>query len=114
MIDGVFASIAGTRAFGKKLGNAAGNIANCNTDGYKRTEAVITEDQAGLPEVTLSAVDRPGVIYADTDGTRRETSNVDLSEEMTQMLIARRAYEANIVALKAQDETVKSVLDIFA
>ena len=114
MINGIVASLSGLKANEKKLANTAGNIANFTTDGYKKTEATITEDAAGLPDVTLTRVTTPGAIIVAADGVPRETSNVDLSREMTDMLIATRAYQANIKALKAQDETVESLLDIFA
>jgi flagellar hook protein FlgE len=37
---------------------------------------------------------------------------VDLAEEFPQMMIAQRGYEANIKALKAQSDVLKSILDI--
>ena len=41
-----------------------------------------------------------------------EQSNVDLGEELTQTMVAQRGYEANLKALKAQDDTLGSALDI--
>jgi flagellar hook protein FlgE len=45
-------------------------------------------------------------------GVARETSNVDLAAELAQMMIAQRGYEANIQALKTQNEVLKSIMDI--
>jgi flagellar basal-body rod protein FlgC len=113
MITGVSASISGLLAFGKKLSNTAHNVANSNTNGYKRTVATITEDSNRLPRVNLTQSDTPGALIQE-EGLLKETSNVDLAEEFPQMIIAQRGYEANINALKTQDEVLKSTMDIIA
>jgi flagellar basal body rod protein FlgG len=113
MIPGISASLSGLSAFARKLAANARNIANCNTDGFKKSEATIGEDKNGFPEVTLWQSDSPGAVIEEA-GVMRETSNVDLIEEFPQMIIAQRGYEANIKALKAQDEVLESTLDILA
>ena len=112
MISGISASLSGLNAFGKKLSNAANNIANSNTSGYKKTESIIAEDGVGLPELSLKRIDTPGPLLQESDGTMTEQSNVDLAEELTQSMVAQRGYEANLKALKAQDDTLGSALDI--
>jgi flagellar basal body rod protein FlgG len=110
-INGISASLAGLSAYGAKLANIAHNVANVNTDGYKKTVATVSEDAAGLPKVNLMESSSPGPMIQ-VDGLFREISNVDLAEEIPQMIIAQRAYEANIKALKIQNETFKSTIDI--
>jgi flagellar hook protein FlgE len=110
-ITGISASLSGLSAFGKKLSNTAHNIANSNTDGYKKTVATITEDGQRLPQVNLMQSNSPGA-FVQEEGLLKETSNVDLAEEFPQMMIAQRGYEANIKALKAQNDVLKSILDI--
>jgi flagellar basal body rod protein FlgG len=112
-INGISASLAALSAYGAQIANAAHNVANVNTDGYKKTVATVSEDDAGLPKVNLVKSSSPGPMIQ-VDGLSRETSNVNLAEEIPQMIIAQRAYEANIRAFKAQDETFKSTLDILA
>jgi flagellar basal body rod protein FlgG len=113
MISGIASSLSALAAFGKKIANGAHNVANCDTDGYKRSDATITEGEAGLPAVTLTRSGSPGALIQE-EGTMRETSNVELTMELPQMMIAQRGYEANIKALKSQDEMLESVLDILA
>ena len=113
MIDGISAAISALYAFGSKLSNVAGNVANVNTDGYKKTVSTITEGKGGLPEVNLMQSDTPGALVLD-EGLFKETSNVDLAQEFPQMMISQRGYEANIKSLEIQMETEKSVLDILA
>jgi flagellar basal body rod protein FlgG len=111
MIKGTSASLAALFTFGKKLSNTAGNVANVNTKGYKKTVATIIEDGKGLPEVSLRKSDSPGALIEE-DGIMQETSNVDLLEELPQMVVTQRGYEANIKALKTQDDLLKATLDI--
>jgi flagellar basal body rod protein FlgG len=113
MVSAISSSLRALSVFGKKLSNTAGNVANCNTDGYKKAVTTITEDGNGLPDATLQQIDSPGALI-DVAGVLTQTSNVDLSEELPQMMIAQRGYEANIKALKAQEETFESTLKILA
>jgi flagellar basal body rod protein FlgG len=113
MISGVSASLSALFAFGNRLNSAARNVANCNTDGYKRTDTTISQGESGLPEVEAVQSDSPGA-FVEEGGLMRETSNVDLAMEMPQMVITRRGYEANLKVLKTQEEILDSVLDIFA
>jgi flagellar hook protein FlgE len=112
MVSGIRASLAGLTAFGKKLSSDANNIANSSTSGYKKTASIITEDGAGLPELHLTRVDTLGPLFQEADGTTTEQSNVDLAEELTQTIVAQRGYEANLKALKAQNDMLGSVLNI--
>lgn len=112
MISGVSSSLSGLSAFTRKLSNTAGNVANVNTDGYKKTTATIVEDKNGLPRVNIDKPDIPCTIVQETDGTVRELSNVELAGEFPRMMISRRGYEANIKALQLQNETLGSLLDI--
>lgn len=111
MIPGIGASLAALTTFGKKLANSASNIANSNTDGYKKTVARIREDRNNLPEILVERSESPGALIEEA-GVMRETSNVDLVEELPQMMITLRCYQANIKALKAQDEILESTLDM--
>jgi len=114
MIGAINASLAGLMVFGKKVANAAGNIANSNTDGYKAQEAVIVQNQAGLPDLVTKTTDSPGSFIPGADGTLTESSNVELSQEIPQMMIGQRGYEANLKTLQTEDEMSESILNIIA
>jgi len=111
MISGISASQAALSAFSKTLSNTAGNIANVNTDGYKGTVATINDDSAGLPQVSLETSDAPGALLQE-GGVMMETSNVDLSQEIPQMMVSQTGYEANIKALEAQNNILKATIDM--
>jgi flagellar hook protein FlgE len=112
MINGLSTSVSGLWAFVRKLENAARNIANSNTDGYKTRRARIVEDGVGLPAVDTTVDNTPGPLYQETDNLSREASNIDLSREMPELLISKRGYEANLKAFKTQEEVLDSILDI--
>jgi flagellar basal body rod protein FlgG len=112
MISGISSSLSALYAFGAKLSNTAHNVANSNTNGYKKTVSTISEDNQGLPKVNLMKSNDPGA-FIENEGLLTETSNVDFAEEFPQMMIAQRGYEANIQALKTQNEVLRSILDIF-
>ena len=112
MISGLSASVSGLWMFVRKLENAARNIANSNTNSYKSKKATIIEDDSDLPAVNITADNAPGASVRDSDGALQETSNVELLGEMTDLLIAKRGYEANLKSVKTQEETLDSLLDI--
>ena len=114
MITGLGSTLAGLDVFGKKISNAGGNVANSVTEGYKKTRADIVEDNNGLPTVDVVQINTPGSLIPDSEGNVRESSNVDLSEEIGKMIVAQRGYEANLKAFKIQDETLGSLFDIIA
>jgi len=112
MINGLSASVSGLWMFVRKLENAARNIANSNTDSYKSKKAPITEDDSGQPAMNITIDNAPGASVQDSDGVLQETSNVELLDEMTDLLIAKRGYEANLKSVKAREEMLDSLLDI--
>jgi flagellar hook protein FlgE len=44
----------------------------------------------------------------------RELSNVELEEEMTQLIMTQRCYEANLKAAKTKDEMLGTLVDIMS
>jgi flagellar hook protein FlgE len=42
----------------------------------------------------------------------KETSNVDLSEEVPQMMVTQHAYQANMKVIQTQDEVLGNMLNI--
>ena len=91
------------------------NIANVNTDGYKKRRASFSEGANGGVDVTVTRIDTPGPPNLDARDypmLEMEMSNVDLTEEIPQMLLTQRGYEANLKTLKIQDEMVGALLDV--
>ena len=115
MVSSISSNLSSLNAHGKKLAVTSNNIANCNSDEFKKSRAILEEGLNNSVEVEISRVDTPGPIVTETvegETRERELSNVDLAEELVQTIPAQRGYEANLVIIKTRDEMLGSVLDI--
>ena len=115
MISPLNNAISALQAHVKKLGVTAHNIANVNTEGYKKYTTTMQEDALGGVRVNIRRVETPGHPYdvmEDGQPVTKETSNVDLSQEVPTLMLARRGYEANVKTIQARDEVLGSLLDI--
>ena len=102
------------RAFVTKLGVTADNIANVSTDGFKKNRAAFHADENGGVRVEIRKDDSPGFRYAAVENgqtVEKEASNVDLTEEIPNLMVTKRAYQANLKTLETQDEMLGSLLD---
>lgn len=130
MIAGFSASLSGLMAQTKRLAVSADNVANSRSRGVdpqgpaeqprafvpKQVQQVTTGGGGVRAEVRpvdpLSvAVYAPNSPEADAEGLTY-VANVNLAEELVTQKLAQRAYEANAVALRTQDEITDSLLDI--
>lgn len=86
------------------LNTTANNVANVNTDRFVPNSTIATNNSDGSvkPE-TRSA-----------DNTGSEKSQTDLSKEIPNEIVAQRTTEANVTAIKAQDDVMGTLLDIKA
>ena len=115
MIPSFYTSLSGLNAFQQQLNVAVNNLANVNTDGFKQSQIVLSsaEPQSVVAASKKLELHGPLALEQSADGVSVvEKLNVDVSQEMTGLITAKRAYQANLKALKAADETVESLLDI--
>ncbi len=97
-------------ALSRKLDVAANNIANVNTDEFKKSRTIFqTNDVPGV-SVTIDRVDTPGTMQP--DGV--ESSNVDLAEEFASLIITQRSQTANATVIETDQEMRQSLIDILA
>jgi len=102
------------RAFDKKLDVNANNIANMDTNNFRKSRVEFQENAGGGVQVTISRVDTPGIEIDPNarTGEAQQTSNVALEEEIADQIITRYSYEANILTLKTAAEMQKELFDI--
>ncbi len=115
MISGINSSLSALNAFAKKQESAADNIANVNTDSFKKSRVTLQAGEQGavVPQVTKIATPGPLVYEQTATGYEMvEKSNVEMSEEIPQAMLNRRFYQANIKMVQIADEMVGSLLDI--
>lgn len=115
MIGAMDASVSGLTAFRKKLDVTANNIANVNTDEFKKQRALLREGDNGGVTVEIERVDDPGYpkeTVVDGEVVETESSNVDLAEAFSEMIPTQAGYDANLKAIQTEDEMLGSLLDI--
>ena len=115
MIPSVNNAISALQAYKSKLRVIANNIANVNTDEFKKSRATLKEGTNGEVQVNIHRVNTPGFPYKAFEGDQlaeKKSSNVNMEEEIPQMMVTQRTYEANLKVLQTQNKMLGSVLDI--
>ncbi len=117
MLNGIPASLSGMSALGRKVQGTAKNVANADTDGFKESRAELVEAPAPVLGVAVQArqseTPGPEVLEDTPQGTQLvEQSSVDLGEEMANLLVAQSGFEMNVEALRAQDESLGTHMDL--
>lgn len=118
-------SQSGLEVQSSRLAASAANVANLrskgangNGDGFTPTRVVGISAADGGVQARRQAVDPASVQEFDPDAPDADENglvsraNVSLEEEAVTQIEARLAFEANLKALKAQDEQIGSLLDI--
>ena len=115
MSDAIDSALSALSAFGEKMNVTANNIANVNTEGFKKSRAVLQEADHGVT-VDISRVNTPGVPIPEEDGTGKmnESSNVDVAEEIVNLQTTKNAFQANLKTIQTEGEMLGSLFDIFA
>jgi len=105
-------SVSGIQAAFGMLGVSAHNIANVNTNGFKKQTSTLHEGENGGVTHTVGKSTDPGTLFQDGSGNMVESSNVDISEEIVSQIGAKHYLTANLNALKVANDVQKSLLDI--
>ena len=115
MIPTVTSTLSALQAYSTSMRVTADNIANVNTDEFKKSRATMKEGANGGVEVEVSKINTPGHRYQELQGDQmvdKETSNVNLEEEFPDMMVTQRTYEANLKVLQTYDKMLGTMLDI--
>jgi flagellar basal-body rod protein FlgC len=108
-------ALSGLRALDKKMEVTANNVANAQTDGFKKDRVEFQETYPAGVKVTLSKPDEQGAVVTDECcGELKETANVSLEEAMVDLITTPFQYKLNLQVLKTEDEMVKALIDIKA
>jgi len=115
MIRGLQSALSSLLAHATKLGVTAHNTANVNTDGFKKSRAVLSEAEAQGVKVDIRQLDAPGpMVYEQTENGAElvEKSNVELAEEMVDLITTRRGFQANLKTVQTADEVLGTIIDM--
>lgn len=114
----LYSSVAGINAFFRKMDVSANNVANMNTDNYKRRVAEIGQNKNGHPKVNITIDKTPGLENprkpGEPEGPPREMSNVKYAEEAVSMIELRDGANANMRVLQTEEDMLASIIDIIA
>jgi flagellar basal body rod protein FlgG len=111
MLNGISSSISGMLNALRRTETTAHNIANVQTPNF----TPLRTDSNGNPEPTPAVsgeteAEQVAIEHFVNNGLP-VPSKVDLTTEMTNLLLSKRAFQANAAALKSQDETLGDLLD---
>ena len=115
MISSANSSISALTAYGQKMQVISDNVANWQSDEFKKSQVVFTEGENSTVNVDIQKVETSGPIISeiqDGEMVEKELSNVELAEEIPQTMVAQRGYEANLKTIQVQDEVMDSLIDI--
>ncbi|MDH5298155.1 MAG: flagellar basal body protein [Desulfobulbaceae bacterium] len=115
MINGIGSPLSALLALQKKNESIANNVANVDTDGYKKTRVTLVEGAVEGVTTNVSRVEteRPLVHEQTTEGeTLVEKSNVDIGEELPRQMLTKRFFQANIKAIQTADDMLGSLINI--
>lgn len=109
-------NISALSAFGTQMNVTSNNIANVNTDGFKRSRTVLEEGLNSSVNPRVEKINTPGPLVQESteSGETRELSNVDLAQEITSTIPTQRGYEANLKMVQTKDEMLGKVIDMKA
>ena len=115
MLSAIHSALSGLAAFKKEFEVTANNVANVNTNGFKksRTEFVSVATGGVLPVVQKD--DSAGPTVLNNTGYSPalvELSNVDLGDETLNQILAQRGFEANLRTLHTADDILGTILDM--
>jgi len=115
MISGIHSALSGLTAIQKKIDANANNVANLDTDGYKKTRVTLHGQEKQGIQAVVQQIQTPGPVVSEQTPMGEamvEKSNVELGEELPSMMLSRRFFQANLKIVQIQDEMLGSLLDI--
>ncbi|MGL1902250.1 MAG: flagellar basal body protein [Fibrobacterales bacterium] len=114
-INGLASAISGLKASSTRMNVSAHNIANVNTDEFK-AQIVNQHEDNSIVDTTISRDLTQGPIIQRTskDGAQEniEMSNVDISKEAANQILASGNYKANVKSIQVQDEVLGTLINI--
>lgn len=99
----ISANISSIGAHQSFLNTNANNIANVNTDRFVPTDTTITNNESAVVANHTKAQDNTSL-----------QSQTNLTKEIVDQMSIQKATEANVKAIRTQDDILGSLLDIKA
>ena len=104
-------ALTALQALEKKSEVIADNIANVNTDRFKKSRANLEEGSPSGVKVSMEQVNT-SIETVTAEAAEPVPSNVDLAEELIDLIVTRSSYTANTKTVKAADQMQGFLFDI--
>ena len=115
MISAYNSALSALQAFGTKIQSNSNNIANANTDGFKKTRVNMTSVDPQGVRAQVDKINTPGTsVYQETSNGQDlfELSNVDLGSEIPEMSLNSAMYKANLKTIETVNQMTGELLNI--
>ncbi|KJR98596.1 MAG: hypothetical protein VR65_18860 [Desulfobulbaceae bacterium BRH_c16a] len=115
MISAYQSSLSALQAFGTKIQSSSNNVANANTDGFKKSRVTMTNVDPQGVRAQVDTVNTPGAtVYRETsEGLDPiELSNVELGYEIPELIVSSAMYKANLKTVETVNEMTGALLNI--
>lgn len=118
MIPATQSALSALQAYSLKTQATANNVANLNTEGFKRDVVTLSSQVPQGVTTNVSKDTSAGALVPEMTSTGEEEmveqSNVDLAQEMVDLITEKHGYSANIKTLQTADAMTKNVIDLKA
>ncbi|MEO5955583.1 MAG: flagellar basal body rod C-terminal domain-containing protein [Nitrospiraceae bacterium] len=115
MLSAIHSALSGLAAYEKQIEVTAHNVANVNTNGFKKSRTEFAPVATGGLLPVVQNDDSTGPTVLNNTGyspAQVELSNVDLGEETVNQILAQRGFEANLRTLHTADDMLGTILDM--
>ena len=97
----------------RKMDVTTNNIANSETNNFKKSKVKMEDVHPSGVKVSISRVNTPGdILLSNEKGVSQESSHVNLAEELVNLIVTQHDFSANIKASQTKDEMEKQLIDI--
>ncbi|WP_163340051.1 flagellar basal body rod C-terminal domain-containing protein [Desulfopila sp. IMCC35008] len=117
MISAQHSALSALQAFSTRVHSNANNIANTNTESFKRTRVTLASTEPQGVKANVEKVNTPGAVVFEEgpEGTeQKELSNVEISTEFPEMNLNSALYKANLKTLQVADDMTGTLLELKA
>lgn len=117
MISAYNSAVSALQTFGTRLNSNSNNIANANTNEFKKTRVVNASTEPAGVKAQVEKVETPGATVYEESTTGYdpvELSNVDLGTEIPDMNLNSTMYKANLKTIETVNEMTGELLKLKA
>lgn len=91
----ISANLSSINAHAQGMDTSASNVANINTENYKSRSTALSGSESGVKA-----------------SSSQQSSSTELTKELSDQIVIEKGIQANVDAIKTQDQMIGSLLDI--